>query len=217
VKPAIDFNLGLFKNTISQNFWNKVFLVNDHHQPVADHVTRESYVCFVTMLGIVWTETPLLNRDPSFPRPAWRPRPGGRQSASDPGHVSVPSERWSGFISRREIQICSLRIFYVDDVLFFFIQSSAFIVVASPCVRLKYRFLPWGPWTPKAGVGNLRPAWPFNMARIRIRVARGTTQHRVKKKLRGEQTCRQKVKSLSHLDVTFSFYFPFVDKGRILR
>ena len=132
MKPAIDFNLGLFKNTISQNFWNKVFLVNDHHQPVADHVTRESYVCFVTMLGIVWTETPLLNRDPSFPRPAWRPRPGGRQSASDPGHVSVPSERWSGFISRREIQICSLRIFYVDDVLFFLFKALLLLSLPVP-------------------------------------------------------------------------------------
>jgi len=41
--------------------------------------------------------------------------------------------------------------------------------------------------TSRPGVGNLRPAWKFEMARIRIFVTQFITQHRVKTKLHDKQ------------------------------
>jgi len=45
-----------------------------------------------------------------------------------------------------------------------------------------------------AGVGNLRPAWTFDMARMKIFVTLVRVQRRVKTKLHDKQVLRQEVK-----------------------
>ena len=56
--------------------------------------------------------------------------------------------------------------------------------------------------------GQMRPAWKFNMASIRIFITQVTVKHRVKTKLRDKQTRRQWVKtSLSLPDLLFLYIF----------
>jgi len=71
-------------------------------------------------------------------------------------------------------------------------------------------------WCHSSGVGNLRPAWTFNMTRNRIFVTQIRTEQRVKTELQDNPTVNQE-KHLSLLDIVFSSYFPQEDQAIILR
>jgi len=53
-------------------------------------------------------------------------------------------------------------------------------------------------WRSKAGLGNLRPAWTFDTARIRIFVTQVRVQHRVKTKLHDKQVLSKSREVILH-------------------